>query len=62
MTYEEFVTARLAALVRYAAVLTGDRDQARDIVQTVLAKAYAKWSRIRRTDRPEAYVHRMVTN
>jgi RNA polymerase sigma-70 factor (sigma-E family) len=62
MTYEEFVSARLAALVRYAAVLTGDREQARDIVQNVLARAFAKWSRIRRTERPEAYVHRMVTN
>ena len=62
MTYEEFVSARLAALVRYAAVLTGDREQARDIVQTVLARAFAKWSRIRRAERPEAYVHRMVTN
>jgi len=62
MTYEEFVAARLPALVRYAAVLTGDREQARDIVQTVLARAFAKWSRIHRTERPEAYVHRMVTN
>jgi RNA polymerase sigma-70 factor (sigma-E family) len=62
MTYEEFVAARLGALVRYAAVLTGDREQARDIVQTVLARAFAKWPRIRRAERPEAYVHRMVTN
>jgi RNA polymerase sigma-70 factor (sigma-E family) len=62
MTYEEFVAARLAALVRYAAVLTGDREQARDIVQNVLARAFAKWPRIRRAERPEAYVHRMVTN
>src|SRR5262249_6388158 len=62
MTFEEFAAARLPALVRYAAVLTGDREQARDIVQTVLARAFVKWARIRRTERPEAYVHRMVTN
>jgi RNA polymerase sigma-70 factor (sigma-E family) len=62
MTFEEFAAARLPALVRYAAVLTGDREQARDIVQTVLARAFAKWARICRTERPEAYVHRMVTN
>jgi RNA polymerase sigma-70 factor (sigma-E family) len=62
MTFEEFAAARLPALVRYAAVLTGDTEQARDIVQIVLARAFAKWARICRADRPDAYVHRMVTN
>jgi RNA polymerase sigma-70 factor (sigma-E family) len=62
MTFDEFAAARLPALLRYAAVLTGDQDQARDVVQTVLARAFVHWARIRRTDRPEAYVHRMVTN
>jgi RNA polymerase sigma-70 factor (sigma-E family) len=62
MTFEEFAASRLTALLRYAAVLTGDQEQARDLVQDVLAQAYAKWSRIERTDRPDAYVHRMVTN
>ena len=62
MSFEEFAASRLTALLRYAAVLTGDQEQARDLVQDVLAQAYAKWSRIERTDRPDAYVHRMVTN
>ena len=62
MTFEQFVATRLPALLRYAAVLTGDRDEARDLVQTVLAKAFASWGRVTRADRPEAYVHRMVTN
>jgi RNA polymerase sigma-70 factor (sigma-E family) len=62
MTFEEFVASRLPALLRYAAVLTGDRDEARDLVQTVLAKAFTSWGRVARADRPEAYVHRMLTN
>jgi hypothetical protein len=62
MTFEEFVATRLQALLRYAAVLTGDRDEARDLVQTVLAKVFISWARVARADRPEAYVHRMVTN
>ena len=62
MTFEEFAAARLPALLRYAAVLTGDPEQARDIVQTVLARAFANWARVSRSERPEAYVHRMVTN
>jgi RNA polymerase sigma-70 factor (sigma-E family) len=62
VTFEQFAASRLPALLRYAAVLTGDREQARDLVQDVLTRAYAKWSRIERADRPDAYVHRMVTN
>jgi hypothetical protein len=62
MTFEEFVASRLQALLRYAAVLTGDRDEARDLVQTVLANAFASWGRVAGADRPEAYVHRMLTN
>lgn len=61
MTFEEFVASRLQALLRYAAVLTGDRDEARDLVQTVLAKVFISWGRVARADRPEAYVHRMLT-
>jgi DNA-directed RNA polymerase specialized sigma24 family protein len=54
MTFEEFVATRLQALLRYAAVLTGDRDEARDLVQTVLANVFASWGRVARADRPEA--------
>src|SRR6266540_1160863 len=38
VTFEEYAAWRLPALVRYAAVLTGDRDLAQDIVQEVLAR------------------------
>lgn len=47
---------------RYATVLTGDRELAADLVQDVLAKAYVRWSRIVRTEVPELYVKRMLTN
>ncbi|WP_432992993.1 SigE family RNA polymerase sigma factor [Dactylosporangium sp. CA-233914] len=62
MTFEEFVTARLGALVRYAAVVTWDPDLAEDIVQNVLVRAQARWGRIARLDAPERSVHRMVVN
>jgi RNA polymerase sigma-70 factor (sigma-E family) len=61
-TFEEFATARLAALLRHAVVLTGDRALAEDVVQEVLARAHARWSRIERLDQPEAYVRRMIVN
>ena len=62
VTFEEFAMARLPSLLRYAVVLTGDRDLAQDIVQEVLARAHIRWRRIHESDSPEAYVRRMVLN
>lgn len=62
MTFEEFVTARLGALIRYATVVTWDPHLAEDITQDVLVRAQARWGRIGRLDAPEQYVKRMVLN
>lgn len=62
MTFDEFVAQRLSALLRYAAVLSGDRDLAQDLVQDVLARAHGRWSTISRLSMPERYVRRMVLN
>jgi RNA polymerase sigma-70 factor (sigma-E family) len=62
VTFAEFATSRLAALLRYATALSGDRDLAQDIVQDVLARTQIKWSRIQKADAPDAYVRQMVLN
>jgi RNA polymerase sigma-70 factor (sigma-E family) len=62
MRFEEFTAARLPALLRYAMLLSGDRELARDLVQEVLARALVKWGRIGTIEEPYAYVRRMVTN
>ncbi|MEU4689384.1 SigE family RNA polymerase sigma factor [Actinoplanes sp. NPDC023714] len=62
MTFEEFIAARLGALVRYATVVTWDPHLAEDIVQNVLVRAQSRWGRISRADAPEHYVKRMVVN
>ena len=62
MRFEEFTAARLPALLRYAMLLSGDREHARDLVQEVLARALVKWGRIGTVGEPYAYVRRMVTN
>ncbi len=56
------MAARLPALLRYAVVLTGDRDQAQDVVQEVLARAHLRWGHVQRAGSPDAYVRRMVLN
>ncbi len=62
MTFEEYVAARGAALVRFARVLTGDDHRAEDLVQDALARAYLRWDRILRTDQPDVYLRRAVVN
>jgi RNA polymerase sigma-70 factor (sigma-E family) len=62
MTFEEYVLARGAALVRFARLLTGDNHRAEDLTQDVLAKAYVSWWRVGRTEQPDLYVRRMLLN
>jgi len=62
VTFEEFVSVRLDALLRYATVVTCDSHLAEDITQEVLVRAQERWSRIGRLDAPERYVKRMVLN
>ena len=62
MTFEEFVATRLPAVLRFAAVLAGDRALAEDLAQEVLIRAYARWERIGGLDQPEFYVRKMILN
>jgi len=62
MTFEEFAAARLPAVLKFAAVLTGDRGLAEDVVQEVLIRANARWQVIETLPRPEAYVRKMIVN
>ena len=61
MTFEEYVLARGAALVRFARLLTGDDHRAEDLVQDVLVKAYVNWKRVTSADQPDRYVRRMLS-
>ncbi|MEV4496024.1 SigE family RNA polymerase sigma factor [Micromonospora arborensis] len=62
MTYEEFADTRLAPLLRYAVMLTGDPHQAQDLVQETMVRVQLNWRRVARADAPERYVRRMLTN
>ena len=44
--FAEFVTARWAALVRTAYLLTGDHGRAEDLVQSALERVHRHWRRV----------------
>ena len=62
MTFDEFVAARLAALLRYATVVTCDPHLAQDVTQEVLIRVRDRWPRIEGLQSPERYVRRMILN
>ncbi len=60
--FTEFVRASLPGLLRYGHALTGNPNDAADLVQAVLEKVGAQWTRIRGGVDPTAYVHRAMVN
>ncbi|WP_444951853.1 sigma factor [Micromonospora ureilytica] len=50
---------RLAPLLRYAVMLTGDPHQAQDLVQETMVRVQLNWRRVARADSPERYVRRV---
>lgn len=62
--FAAYVAARLPALLRFAHALTGNRDDAADLVQDTLLKVGLHWERIRRDDAAgvDAYVRRAIAN
>lgn len=60
--FEAWAETRLAGLLRFAYLVTGSQHAAEDAVQSALTRACARWSRVARTDDPDAYVRRMVVN
>jgi RNA polymerase sigma-70 factor (sigma-E family) len=59
-TFDDFVRARAGALFRYGFVLTGDADDAADLVQEALLRLGDAWHRVVRKDDPEGYVRTIM--
>jgi RNA polymerase sigma-70 factor (sigma-E family) len=62
VTFEEYVRARGAGLVRFARLISRDPSIAEDLVQEVLGRVYPRWSKILRRDDPDVYLRRMLVN
>lgn len=60
--FSTYVAARWASLVRVGVYLGCTPTEAEDLVQSTLLRCYRSWSRVRRADRVDAYVHRSLVN
>ena len=60
--FTAYLQARQARLLRTAYLLTGDRHQAEDLLQTSLAKLYLAWDKVRDRESVDAYVRRIMVN
>jgi RNA polymerase sigma-70 factor (sigma-E family) len=62
VTLEEFLSAELPGLTRFAGALTGDPHRAEDILSDALLVVVPRWRRISRLEQPTAYVRQIVIN
>lgn len=60
--FSTWVAARGAALQRFAYLVTGNADEAPDLVQEALSHAYPRWADLAASDTAEAYVKRSIVN
>ena len=60
--FTEYLAVRQPSLLRTAYLLTGDRHQAEDVLQTSLAKLYLAWDKIHDRGAVDAYVRRIMVN
>ncbi|MFF5204580.1 SigE family RNA polymerase sigma factor [Streptosporangium sp. NPDC000396] len=59
--FAAFVAARGTGLLRFAHLACGDAEDAEDLLQTALERAYRRWDRVG-YDNPEPYVRRIIVN
>ena len=62
LTFEDYAAAAWPSLFRRAYLLAGNHADAEDLAQQTLIKVHAAWTRVSRSDVPDAYVRRILTN
>jgi RNA polymerase sigma-70 factor (ECF subfamily) len=62
LEFTEFFQAEFPDLVRGLFLLTADRDEAEELAQEAMARAYARWDRVAKMNSPGGYVYRTAVN
>jgi RNA polymerase sigma-70 factor (ECF subfamily) len=61
-SFEELYRREYPSLVAVARALTGDRYDGEDLVQDTMVKAFVKWDRIQRFQKPGAWCLRVLSH
>lgn len=60
--FREYAAARAGQLFRIAFLTCGDWHDAEDLVQTTLAKLFAVWPRVQRSQNADSYARKVLIN
>ncbi|WP_036564043.1 SigE family RNA polymerase sigma factor [Nocardioides halotolerans] len=60
--FTAYLEARQGRLLRTAYLLTGDQNQAEDLLQTSMAKLYLAWDKVRDRGSIDGYARRIMVN
>jgi RNA polymerase sigma-70 factor, ECF subfamily len=61
-SFEDLYRRSFPGLVGVATALTGSSEDARDLVQDTMIRAFVRWPHVSRLDAPTAWCHRVLTN
>lgn len=61
-SFEDVYLAMFDRVVRAVYVVIGNREDALDLTQDAFARVWAAWDRVRRMERPDAFVLRVAVN
>ena len=62
LDFEAFFDAEYERLLRTMYLLSHDLEEARDLAQEAMARAFERWDRVRSAERPSAYLYRVAFN
>ena len=60
--FDVWMAARVAGLLRFAYLVTGNQHSAEEAVQAALTRIFERWSTVRDSDDVDRYVRRSVVN
>ena len=60
LSFDAWTVSRSGALARFAYLVTGDARRAADVLESALISACVSWSRVSRSDDPEAQVRKLI--
>ena len=62
ISFEDFFRDSHAALYRALTLVTGNRQEAEDVMQVAFIKVFERWDRVSQMENPEGFLYRVAMN